>query len=138
MVKILLIPEQHPQQKNYQELIRSILSHLNISHGEMSISILNEQQIKSYNYRYRQVNSPTDVISFPSEIEGDWGDILICPEIIKENAKRFNINFTQELIRVIAHGILHLLGYNHDNRLNKSKMFKLQEEIVKNMGDWIL
>lgn len=104
----------------------------------MSISILNEQQIKSYNYRYRQVNSPTDVISFPSEIEGDWGDILICPEIIKENAKRFNINFTQELIRVIAHGILHLLGYNHDNRLNKSKMFKLQEEIVKNMGDWIL
>ncbi|MGC9365531.1 MAG: rRNA maturation RNase YbeY [bacterium] len=138
MVKILLIPEQHPQQKNYQELIRSILSHLNISHGEMSISILNEQQIKSYNYRYRQVNSPTDVISFPSEIEGDWGDILICPEIIKENAKRFNINFTQELIRVIAHGILHLLGYNHDNRLNKSKMFKLQEDIVKNMGDWIL
>lgn len=102
------------------------------------MSILNEPQIKSYNHKYRKINSSTDVISFPSEIEGDWGDILICPEIIRQNAIRFNIDFSQELIRVIAHGILHLLGYNHDNRQNKSKMFKLQENIVKNMEDWTL
>jgi probable rRNA maturation factor len=138
MVKILLIPENHTHQESYQNLVGLILSDLNINTGVISLSILNKPEIRDYNQKYRDKDLPTDVISFPSEIEDDWGDILICPEIIKNNAIQFNVDYFQELIRVITHGILHLLGYNHDNLINKRKMFDRQEQIVNNLQGWTL
>lgn len=61
------------------------------------------------------------------------GDIYICSEVVFENAKNYNVSYNEELTRVIIHGILHLLGYDHIKPFGKSKekMFELQELLLK-------
>jgi len=75
----------------------------------------------------------TDVISVYSPINDNFiGDVYICPDVIRENASKYNERYNIEIIRIIIHGILHLLGFDHDKPFGKekSKLFKLQEQLL--------
>jgi len=91
---------------------------------ELSIAIVNPQEIKKLNKEYRKKNKPTDVLSF-GEIGGDISEIVICPEEVEKNGK----DFKKELTLVLIHGILHLLSYDHEKTKKEAeKMFQKQEE----------
>lgn len=101
---------------------------------EVNVIGVDSKEIRSLNKQFRNIDEPTDVLSFESDIkEEPGGDIYLCLEIIKQNAKRFNVSFEEEIIRTIVHGILHLAGYDHKGKLGekKEKMFEIQEKIVK-------
>jgi len=97
--------------------------HLPLSNKcELGISITDDRSIKSLNKHYRGKNKPTDVLSF-SMIEDNHGliasptlgDVVISlPTAIKQ-AKEYDVNLYQELLRLLIHGILHLLGFDHEN-----------------------
>ncbi|WP_051962912.1 rRNA maturation RNase YbeY [Mesoaciditoga lauensis] len=97
--------------------------------GTLNVVFVGLEEISEYN-RYRKKEGPTDVLSF----EGDppfLGEIYICPEYVKENAKYFKVPFEEEMIRVCIHGILHLLGYDHErDEKDAEKMFDIQERYV--------
>jgi len=83
---------------------------------DLSIALVKKEEIRKLNVKYRQKDKPTDVLSFSY---GSSGEVVICPDIVKENAKKYRNVFKEELARVLIHGILHILGYNHREMADK-------------------
>jgi len=94
--------------------------------GDLSIVLVGQKRIKELNKRYRRKNRPTDVLAF--EDKENLGEIVICPAEIKKNAKKFNSTFKKELNRVLIHGILHLLGYDHESGPKKAKIMEERQK----------
>lgn len=95
--------------------------------GVISLVLLKNKEICQINKRYRNIDSPTDVISFAyneSEKFPDKyvGEIFISLEKVQENAKRIRKSFLEELKFIFAHGVLHLFGYDHGTKAEKQKM----------------
>ena len=110
---------------------------------ELSVAILGPGRMREVNKRYRGKNRVTDVLSFPeTEIifQGlkigpkktmrGLGEILICPRVLKKNAKRFNTSFKEELVRVLIHGTLHLLGYSHEEKKDQEIFQQKEKEYI--------
>lgn len=90
----------------------------------ISVAIVNSEEIKAINSKYRNKNKATDVLSFGEGIM----EIIICPEEVLKNGN----DFEKELKEVIIHGVLHLLGYNHeDDEVSAKKMLNKQKRYLK-------
>lgn len=83
---------------------------------DLSVALVGLKEIKALNGKYRKKNRPTDVLSFQY---GNSGEIVICPEVVQTNAKKYQSVFKKELARVLIHGILHILGYSHKRMVHK-------------------
>lgn len=109
--------------------------------GEISVHIVGDKKIRDLNKNYRGKDKVTDVISFAvkegAEMdmgEKDLGDIFIClPQILRQ-AKENNISAYEEMVRMLVHGVLHILGFDHVKEDEAKKMFGLQEKFVKEMS----
>jgi len=96
---------------------------------DLSIALVGQGRIRELNKKYRGKNRVTDVLSFPGN---GLGEIVICLREVKKNAKRFGSTFEKELARVLIHGILHLLGYNHEVSEEKAKeMAEIQKHYLE-------
>ena len=103
--------------------------------GSLSIHLVGEKKIRTLNKTYRGKDRPTDVLSFGMEDAAetinkerrDFGDIFLCLPYIRRQALSFEVPFVEEIKRMLIHGILHLLGYDHEKRQDAVKMFSLQE-----------
>ena len=82
--------------------------------GEINISITSNGEMRRLNRRFRKKNKPTDVLTFPSQMNGITGDIAISLEIAAENAASLGHSLEQEIKILILHGMLHLAGYDHE------------------------
>ena len=117
---------------------------------EISISTLTSSDMKEQNKIFRNIDSSTDVLSFPMcENEGAFvpkletdcpvlllGDVLLCPEKISENATLNGVSYFEEMCLVLAHSFLHLVGFDHETEENEADMWKRQENIKsKIMGE---
>lgn len=112
-----------------------IFQELNIDNWEVSILICSSDYIKELNKNYRNIDSPTDVLSFKQErfFSSEIyyaGDIVLAPEQVMLNSKEFNIEFEEEFQRLLIHGILHLKGMEHKGYEPDQAMLKKQEEIL--------
>jgi probable rRNA maturation factor len=108
---------------------------------EVGLVFVTESMMKTMNRRYRNKSKATDVLSFSSD-EGDriarsssgeahdLGDIVICPSYAAKEAKRRSIPLSEELARLVVHGTLHLMGYDHADEASEHRMFFIQEDIV--------
>ena len=98
----------------------------------LNIIFVDSNTIKNLNNNYRNINKVTDVLSFFYDDEelNLWGELCINPKQLKKQALRYEVSFEEELIRLITHGILHLLGYDHKTDKQRKEMFSLQEEII--------
>ena len=114
--------------------------------AEVSVSFVNNEQIKELNNKYRQKNIPTDVLSFPMGKDGKYdtdpatgakllGDVVISLEKAEEQAQKYGNNLQKEVAHLTVHGILHLLGYVHEKGgIEKVKMRDKEELIMAKMG----
>lgn len=140
--------------KELRSLIKKVLKNgLNFmefeENCEISILLVDNHEIHQLNKLHRDIDRPTDVLSFPmfeydedGEIdisECDFGengeillgDIVISLERAKEQADEFGHSFEREVGFLTAHSLLHLLGYDHMEKDEETEMFELQEEILK-------
>lgn len=110
---------------------------------EISVTFVDMEEIHELNKEYRDVDSPTDVLSFPQfdDFEdlpevGDiiLGDVVICKDKAEEQAKEFGHTFEREIIYLFTHSILHLLGYDHMEDADKEVMRGREEEIMEYLG----
>lgn len=106
---------------------------------EVSVSFVTNQEIKELNKLYRNVDSETDVLSFPMDDEEEFdgiiilGDVILSTEKIKEQALEFGHSFEREMIYLTVHSMLHLLGYDHIDDIEKEEMRTMEKEIMKNL-----
>lgn len=101
-----------------------------------NLLITNDKEIQTLNKRYRKINKPTDVLSFyqlkkEQKSNKYLGDIVISAETARKQAKKEKIKLETELLKLFIHGYLHLLHYNHKLKTEATKMFKLQNNILK-------
>lgn len=106
----------------------------------LTIVIEDNNEIQKLNRDFRSINSPTDVLSFPSE-EIDpvtnrkyIGDIVISLPMVLEQAKKSGYSEKCEFQLMVVHGFLHLLQYDHDTPINKQVMWKIQSDILWELG----
>jgi probable rRNA maturation factor len=79
--------------------------------GEVAVLITSRREVQALNRRFRRKDKPTDVLSFPAAM---GGDIAICAEIARQNAKRIGHSVSDEIKVLVLHGMLHLAGYDHE------------------------
>jgi probable rRNA maturation factor len=91
----------------------------------LSIALVGQRKIRELNKKYRGKDRITDVLAFPNKEMG-LGEIVICPREVKKNAKKFSSVFEKELAQVLIHGILHLLGYDHEK--SEAQAQKMEEK----------
>ncbi len=114
----------------------------------VSLTLLSTKKMQEINYRYRGVDAPTDVLSFPmwEDKNGnyvppeDWeelplGDIVICPDVVIKNASDNGKQPYEELALVFFHSVLHLIGYDHDTEKRKDEMWTLQDELTTSLKE---
>ena len=108
-------------------IAKKVLKGENKEIESLSIAFVDTKEIQKANKKFRKKDKPTDVLSFERnlDVEDDLNEVVICPEIVKENTKASNLNFKEELSRVLIHGILHTLGYDHEiSKKEEERMFK--------------
>ncbi len=97
---------------------------------ELSIALVEPEEIRKLNRKYRKKDSVTDVLSFFNKNDiikketgqSFLGEVVLCPEKIRKNAQEFDNDFKKELSWALIHGILHLLGYNHKEKEEAREM----------------
>ena len=136
-----------------QELVTNILIHAAAEEGisretEVSVTFMSDDDLQKVNAEYRGIDAPTDVISFALEemSEGEvaiiaeegmptvLGDILISVDTARRQAKEYEHDLNREIGFLALHGFLHLLGYDHLNKIDETKMFGRQKEILESFG----
>ena len=113
------------------------LNHMGIHpDSELNLRIVNDDEMSELHVKWMDLAGPTDVLSFPmdelkpnskSEGPGIVGDIVLCPSFAEKNGKQ---SLEKELELLTVHGVLHLLGFDHAEKLEEAAMFKLQDEIL--------
>ena len=137
--------------------------HLNYNDNYcVSVSFVNQEEIHKLNFAYRNVDSPTDVLSFPMYEPGEvpvfeeetinaddedietmesffdedieLGDVVICTDKARSQAEEYGHSYERELIYLFVHSIFHLLGYDHEFDEEKAVMRLKEEHVMKKIG----
>ncbi len=124
------------------KVINRTLKHEKVKNAYLSLIFVDEKTIQDLNKKYRDIDKVTDVISFAFEDNPDLvyndirvlGDIYICIPRMLEQAENYGHSSQRELAFLTVHGLLHLLGYDHQTKEDEEKMFGLQELILNAEG----
>lgn len=134
--------ELMPIEEYVETVLMAAAKHLHCS-GEVSVLLVDNKTIHQLNLQYRNVDRPTDVLSFP-QLEGEdigglpnepilLGDIVVSLPMAVQQAKDYNHSLRREFGFLLVHGFLHLLGFDHGSEEEEKEMFGLQEEILQSL-----
>lgn len=139
------------ENKNYEKIIKKVLQKCfeeeNLQDKKLYINVVltNDENIRNINREHRQIDKPTDVLSFPMyekeelenlklENEDILGDMVISIERVEEQAKEYGHSFERELAYMVVHSFYHLLGYDHIKEEDKMKMRPKEENILQKLN----
>ena len=126
------------ESKLLSKIAYKALEVLGLNKAELSIVLVSDAQIKRLNKLYRNKDKPTDVLSFHiGEKVNGWlilGDIVISADTAKRQAQELGYSFEEELKRLLVHGLVHLLDYDHElGGEEEKKFFELEEFVLKGL-----
>ena len=122
MIEINNLTNFTVDKKFFLGVAKKVLKGENKERENISIAFVSSAEIKKLNKKYRKKNKPTDVLSFGRVLgfKSNLAEVVICPEIVKKNG--------DELAKMLVHGILHILGYDHEKSEKKAiEMEKKQD-----------
>ncbi|MCX7337390.1 MAG: rRNA maturation RNase YbeY [Pelagibacterales bacterium] len=157
MVKVNLVIEHKSWKSKYPKVnlflkksIKKILLSIFPSQTmacEISILLTGTKNMKNLNKKFRKINKDTDVLSFPAEDKNFFkkdlklkkkvylGDIALSYQYIEAIIKKENINFDDYFKKMLIHGVLHLIGYEHDSFKKYKKMNLLEQKIIRSIKE---
>ena len=140
----IVVPEQFRLQISDQNLLASVEKTMLVDgvpdSPSLSVIITDDEEMKKLNQTYRGINKTTDVLSFGGDFTDPdldsryLGDVIISYPQAEEQALRRGHDVEAELQLLAAHGVLHLLGYDHDTPTAKKAMWKVQTQILEVLG----
>lgn len=104
--------------------------------GEISVTFVPDDEMRALNRRWRGSDHPTDVLAFDLGRPGELlGDVYVPPAVAARNAAAHGVPTAQEVLRLVVHGVLHLLGHDHPEGEERyaSEMFRLQERVIERL-----
>ncbi|NLY88275.1 MAG: rRNA maturation RNase YbeY [Firmicutes bacterium] len=134
-------------EKELEEALVRLAERVLSAHGkdraEAGVTLVGEKKIQQLNRDYRGIDAPTDVLSFPMQEPGEiqtgeepeiLGDVVICVPRAAAQARDFGHSFRRELFYLAVHGLLHLLGFDHENETEKRKMREKEEAFLSGVN----
>lgn len=120
---------------------RAVLEHEGAAPCEVSIHLTDDAGIHALNRTYRHVDKPTDVLSFPlgedAVVPGEvrlLGDVVISVERARAQAEEYGHAFEREVAFLVVHGVLHLLGFDHETEEDRQEMRAREEAVLAGLG----
>lgn len=125
----------------FAALARYVLDQMHVHpQADLTILFVDVPAMTELHVRWLDEPGPTDVMSFPMDelrpgredrpSEGILGDIVVCPEVATEQAKQASHSAHEEMLLLVTHGILHLLGFDHAEEAEREEMFDLQRTLL--------
>lgn len=147
MEQIEIITDGIEEKIEYKEIIKEVLDKCFKEeelgkHITITVTLTNPENIRNINRKYRQIDNPTDVLSFPmyekeeiSEVKQQkyeviLGDIVISIPKVEEQAEEYGHSFKRELSYMVVHGFYHLMGFDHMKEEEKAEMREKEENIL--------
>jgi probable rRNA maturation factor len=123
-------------EKDLANTLQRVIDDLDKGESELLIRIVDKDEIQTLNKTYRHQDKLTNVLSFKSDLpveidEAILGDVVICTEVVAEEAKAQNKTFDDHLTHMAIHGTLHLLGYDHIESEDAKQMENLEIKILE-------
>lgn len=137
MINLFLEGKSPLKATQLESVAKSVDQSIKLSRDyNIGLSFVNTKTIQELNEKYAGNNYPTDVLSFEYEdsAQESDGDVVVCTEIAESQARENNISFEAELSLLIAHGILHILGYDHQDKKQAASLDAIQSDIMKKLN----
>jgi probable rRNA maturation factor len=130
---------EKPLNNKLNKVVSTILDQEKMSHCVINLRLLNDKEMKKLNMQFRQKDKTTNVLSFPNEDISvkqtkNIGDIAISVEYVKAEAKKEGKTFDDHIIHMLAHGVYHILGYDHENNENAVIMENKEIQTLKKIN----
>ena len=130
------INDSSVDEKNLANTLQQVIDDFDKGESELLVRIVDKDEIQTLNKSYRHQDKPTNVLSFESDLpveidEAILGDVVICTEVVAEEATAQNKTFDEHLTHMAIHGTLHLLGYDHIKSEDAKQMENLEIKILE-------
>lgn len=114
----------------YKHIDKLSASSLQLGKLDLTVVFLDTAAAKKINSSFRKKNYATDILSFEGDLEETLGELVLCPQVLQKQAKEHELSFKEELGYMLTHGVLHLLGLDHENSKKEAKvMYQIQDLI---------
>ena len=118
-----------------KRVARAVLTLVDRADAELSLALVGNAEMRNLNARYRSMDYPTDVLSFPADAGLPpthclLGDVVISVEIARKQAKERGRTMNEEMVTLLIHGIVHLLGYDHERSAKDARVMKRLENKI--------
>jgi probable rRNA maturation factor len=124
---------------SYKKIATAALKHLphtpheDAGSYEISVLLTNDKEVHALNKKFRQKDKPTNVLSFPDGENGYLGDIAMSLDTLQREAKEENKPLENHFTHLLIHGVLHLMGYDHETDEEQNEMESLEIKILKKL-----
>ncbi len=116
--------------KFMQDWLKAVAKGLKVKNLELIVVFMDLDEAKVINKTYRKKNYATNVLSFEGAEPNCLGELVICPQVLKREAKELGFTFQYWLGYMLIHGVLHLQGYDHEkSKAEEKRMFKIQDQV---------
>ena len=124
---------------NISNDIDEFIAYFSVEKIDVEVSFCTSEQIKDLNYKFRKKDSETNVLSFPAESSigiqnACCGEVIICYEVLNNEAKESSKNITNHFKHLLIHSLLHLLGYEHDKENDAILMESEEIKFLSKIG----
>ena len=130
---------EKPLNNKLNKIVSTILDQEKMSDCVINLRLLNDKEVKRLSVQFRQKDKTTNVLSFPNDDISvkqtkNIGDIAISVEYVKAEAKKEGKTFDDHIIHMLAHGVYHILGYDHENNENAVIMENKEIQTLKKIN----
>ena len=130
---------EKPLNNKLNKIVSTILEQEKMSDCVINLRLLNDKEMKKLNMQFRQKDKTTNVLSFPNDDISvkqtkNIGDIAISVEYVRAEAKKEGKTFDDHIIHMLAHGVYHILGYDHENNENAVIMENKEIQTLKKIN----
>ena len=130
---------EKPLNNKLNKVVSTILDQEKMSDCVINLRLLNDKEMKKLNMQFRQKDKTTNVLSFPNDDISvkqtkNIGDIAISVEYVKAEAKKEGKTFDDHIIHMLAHGVYHIVGYDHENNENAVIMENKEIQTLKKIN----
>jgi len=115
---------------SFSSYIKKLTDVIEVQDGILNVVFVNDKYIRALNKAYRDKDEPTDVLSFSYGPDDLIGEVYVSVETAERQAKEHKHPLSDELIRLIVHGILHVHGYDHEKEVDYKKMLAKEKEVL--------
>ena len=130
---------EKPLDNKLNKIVSTILDQEKMSDCVINLRLLNDKEMRKLNMQFRQKDKTTNVLSFPNDDISvkqtkNIGDIAISVEYVKAEAKKEGKTFDDHIVHMLAHGVYHILGYDHENNENAVIMENKEIQTLKKIN----